>query len=225
MERSCRNSGKNCQCLRTSLSTSAIGNLYCGIFVCHKGRSCPITEHFHRLAEHNSAEVIRISHTTERYGYAPHTHGFPNDSGHCPKSTRHSRTHSRIADSIFIERDSRRISRSVRSWQETWWDKSNCRNRIHQRDSRNKCNTNARRMEQGERPMVSSQIFRTEKNQKGNQSICFEVCQTGSRQAPAPPNHPLSGRSGIRPETRWQAAFPVWRLRKKWRLEHNWTDH
>lgn len=32
-------------------------------------------------------------------------------------------------------------------------------------------------MEQGERPMVSSQIFRTEKNQKGNQSICFEVCQ------------------------------------------------
>ena len=32
---------------------------------------------------------------------------------------RHSRTHSRIADSIFIERDSRRISRSVRSWQET----------------------------------------------------------------------------------------------------------
>ena len=225
MGRGYRIVSQNRQCVRTPLSASINRHLDFRVFICRKRRSLPITYRFHWFIKYHPAEAGCIFRTSERYGYTPDTQGFPNDCLYHPENTRYSGADSGIADSAVIEWNAKWISWSGGSWAKTWWTKKRDRGRIYQRDSVHQRKADGSRMEPGIRSMVPSQIFRSAKNQKGYQHLCFKNHWNRRHQTATPPDYPVSGRRGRCSEIHRPTPLFVRTIRQEWGLDCHWADY
>ena len=80
-------------------------------------------------------------------------------------------------------------------------------------------------MESCIRPMVSSQIFRTAKNQKDHQHLCFKNDWDRRDQTATPPDYPVSGRRGSCSKIHQPTPLFVRTIRQEWGLDCHGADY